>query len=428
MASLAAIGRNTLDRYVSALQYRDYRYMWMANLSAQAAYWALIVARGWLVFDMTHSPSMVGTVTFVAMAPMVFLPPISGVLADKMNRRTLLAWTYGVNLLHNLVLALLAISGILETWHILLLSLVNGSARAMQMPVSQALAANLVPREKLLNALSLNAATMHASRLVGPGLTAPLLAILGAPAAFFLCTAFYLVGWVQILKIKTVSTGGIKKGESFVVNFTDGIRYVWHHHTIRMITGMVILHCGLTMAFESLLPVFSTQRLGAGSAGFANLMVGVGAGALAGSILIGGVLSPFARGKFYLVTGILSGLGQVMLSFAPNMAVAVTAAAAMGASQAAFMTLGQATTQSLAADDFRGRLASINAFSLGGVMSTMNLVNGFLGNVYPVVLVLLVEGMIFVGIMLVGFALSTPRHVYLRGFPQIVDSQKVKLV
>src|SRR5205814_9879039 len=125
---------------------------------AQAAAWALIVARGWLVFDLTGSSMAVGWVTFAAMAPTFFVPPIAGVLADRMDRRTLLASTYAINLFHNLALALLAGTGVITEGHIILLAVVNGAARATQQSVAQALAANLVPSDRLHMPLSPNAA------------------------------------------------------------------------------------------------------------------------------------------------------------------------------------------------------------------------------------------------------------------------------
>src|SRR6059058_1960850 len=88
--------RASLFRYTAALEYREFRTMWLASLAAQAAAWALIVARGWLVFDMTGSSMVVGIVTFAAMAPLIFMPPIAGVLADRFDRRNVLAATYAV--------------------------------------------------------------------------------------------------------------------------------------------------------------------------------------------------------------------------------------------------------------------------------------------------------------------------------------------
>jgi MFS family permease len=439
--------RSSLARYTAALEYREFRTMWLASLAAQAAAWALIVARGWLVFDMTGSSVVVGIVTFSAMAPLIFMPPIAGVLADRFDRRNVLAATYAVNIGHNLILAVLAATGLVNEWQLIVLSVVNGMARATQQSVVQALAANLVPPERLLNALSLTAATQHASRLTGPALAAPLLGFLGAPAAFFMCTAFYALGWIELMKVKTHSRGGAVRGQSFVQGFTAGLKYAWSQPIIRMVLVMVFFHCSLTMAFESLLPTFAAQELSGHSftlsapaapthehgdglappdggfnteaTGFATLMMGVGAGALVGSILIGGIQSPLVRGRLYLAMGVLSGFGQVLLAFAPNMGMAVVAAAVMGGSQAAFMTMGQALMQSLAADEFRGRLASLNTLSFGGIMAVMNLFNGYLGVYTTAASILLADGLLFVSIMLASVSFSVPRTVYVRGMPAV---------
>lgn len=403
--------------YLGALEYRDYRLMWLANFSAQSAAWALIVTRGWIVYDMTHSSMDVGIVTFAAMGPLLVVPPIAGVLADRFDRRKVLAWTYAINLGHNLVLALLVAFGSIAMWHIVVLSLINGIARAGQMSSSQALAANLVPREKLLNALSLNAATQHASRLMGPGLISPLLALIGAAPAFFLCTILYAIGWIQIMRIKTISSGGISRGENFFKSFWQGVSYAWSQTYIRMILVMVFFHCGLTMAFESLMPHYAEQHLHRGAGSFGTLMTGVGVGALVGSIFIGGIQNSVSRGRLYLLTGLLSGIGQIMLLLANNMAVAMVAVIIMGSSQAAFMTLGQAVTQALAANEYRGRLASINTLSFGGIMAVMNLVYATVGGYYDPGLVLAIGGLAFTAMMLLSILNSFTRKVYINGMP-----------
>jgi MFS family permease len=412
--------KRLVNKLTAALAYEDFRHMWMANASAQAAAWALIVTRGWLVFDQTHSTLSVGLTTFAAMGPMVVIPPLAGVLADRFDRRTVLAWTYLVNLGHNLVLATLALTGVLDFWMILVLSLVNGIGRAVQMPTSQALAANLVPREKLVNALSLTASTQHGSRLIGPGLSTPLLSIFGAGAAFLLCTAFYAFGLFEVLRIKTKSIGiDVTKQahESYFTNFKQGLRYVGDQPVIRFVILIAFFHCGLTMAFETLLPGFSRGQLvhdhgGANATGFGTLMMGVGAGSLIGSLAIAGIDSAKTRGTIYLVTGLISGLGLVLLSFTTTLWMAFMAAALMGAGQAAFMTMGQAITQAMAADEYRGRVASINTFMLGGAMSIMNLANGALGGLFSPAFLIAANGGAFVIVMMISAFALTGRRVY----------------
>ena len=362
--------------------------------------------------------SEVGLVTFAATAPAFIIPPIAGVLADRIDRRKLLAASYLLNLAVNLVMAVLALLGMLQVWEVVVLSLLNGAARYTQMPVTQALAANLVPRERLLNALSLTAATNNFARLAGAALVTPLLGLTGVHVAFFLCTALYGVGFLQVMQIKSLSRVGAVVRDGFVRNFVDGLRYIKSQPLIAMVIILVCFHCGLTMAFESTLPAFSRQSLGIGTGGFGILMTAVGIGALVGSLGVGGISSALGRGRMFLLTGILSGLGIVMLAFAPNMPLAYVAAMIMGCTQAAFMTMGQAVTQALAADEYRGRVASVNTLSLQGLMSLMNLANGTLTDIYSASSVLAATGGAFVVVMLLSFLISTPREVYLRGLPE----------
>ena len=218
------------ERFLAALHYRDYLTLWTANMCAGAAAWALIVARGALTYQITdQSLSWVGVVTFMAMAPRIFTTPVIGFLADRFDRQTVLSWTYTLNLAHNVVLALLVTFGEAGIWHLVVLSLVNGILRSAQMTTTQSLVPNLVPKERLLNAVALNEATQQGSRLFGPLAIAPLLAFFDVAAAFWLCSAFYGVGLFQVLRIKTHSTGRIDPNRSFLRNMATGFIYTYQH-------------------------------------------------------------------------------------------------------------------------------------------------------------------------------------------------------
>jgi MFS family permease len=410
-----AATQSFFNRYGAALAYPEFRKMWSANAFAQAAAWGLIVARGELVFNETHSSAWVGATTFAAMAPLFLVPPIVGVLADRMDRRTILAASYGLNGLQNLALFFGALFGVLEVWMIVALAVVNGVARATQIPTSQALAATLVPREKLLNALSLNASTQHGSRLIGPGIVTPLLLISGSAAAFLLCASFYVVGLFLIMRMtpKLPDPGRLKEG--FFASFAGGVGYVYSMPVIRFMIMLAIFHCGLTMAFESLLPGFAHNRLGIAEGGFGPLLAGVGAGAFVASIFISGIQTSKARGNVLILTGLVSGIGQTLLALTSVLWLAVFAAAIMGGAQAAFMTMTQAVTQATAADEYRGRVASLNTVALGGMMATVNLLNGNLADEFGAAPILFWEGLIFVGIVVVSLFAVTGKRVYGRG-------------
>ena len=157
----------TRDRLLLALQYQDYRNLWIATTCSASAAWALIIARGWLAFEITDGSLWVGIVTFAAIVPRVFSTPISGFLADKLDRQNLLRWIFALNMVNNSLLALLVMSGQAGQWMLTFLALVNGTLRASQMTTASALIPNLVAKEHLMNAIALNQATQQGARMAG---------------------------------------------------------------------------------------------------------------------------------------------------------------------------------------------------------------------------------------------------------------------
>ena len=391
-AAITAFAKIAFNRYTAALAYRDYRILWIANLGSGAAAWALIVARGALVYNEFDSSLWVGIVTFAAMIPRVFIPPVAGYLSDKFDRRRVVQIMYATNLAQTLGLSLYVLFAEMDifftainAWVIVAMSLINGSARSAQMPASQSLVPNLVPRPLLLNGIALNQATMQGSRLFGPLAIAPLLATVGVSGAFFMCTAFYVVSLIQSLRLKTVSTGTVRQGGNVFTNFAlsvwDGLRYVYATPILRVVVFMALFHCGLTMSFESLLPVLSDTRLNAGDAGFTYLMGAVGGGALVTVILIAGVTSESTRGKLFINLGVVSGLAPAMLALTNNRELAIAAAFFMGATQSGFMTLTHTMIQSVTDDSVRGRVGAVYSLHIGGMMASANLLNGVFADV-----------------------------------------------
>ena len=425
-------GRAVASRFLAALEYGDFQTLWTANFFAGAAAWALIVARGWIVYEFSDSSLWVGVVTFAAMAPRVVVSPFTGYLSDRFDRRTVLRVMFAVNLLHNLVLGLLMLSGSAEIWHIVVLSVVNGSARAAQMPAGQALIPNLVPRNLLLNAIALNQATMHGSRLLGPLAIIPLLATTGTTGAIFLCAGFYAVSLAQTLRLRTASTGEINKEQSFARNFAEGAIYVYKTPILFSVVVMAIFHCGLVMSFESLLPVLSTKFLNTGGegtnalrlmtqllnesgAGFSILMMAVGAGALTSAIILAGISSDTTKGRLFFAFGALSGISSLALGVSPNLATALLSAMLLGVSSAAFMTLTHTMIQTIVPDGVRGRVGAIYSVHIGGMMASFNLLNGVLADYVGAPLILMVTGLAFALIVLISWQFLTMRIIYRGG-------------
>jgi len=408
----------TRDRFLLALQYQDYRNLWIATTFSASAAWALIIARGWLAFELTDGSLWVGVVTFAATGPRVFSTPIAGFLADRFDRQKLLRWIFALNMGNNILLALLVMTGNAGPWTLTFLALTNGTLRAAQMTTATALIPNLVDKDHLMNAIALNQATQQGARMLGALAIIPLLGYLNIEAAFWLCSSFYFFGFLQVSRVKTRSTGVINKSQGFLSNLSEGFVYVYKRPTIMAMVLLVLAHCALTMSYESILPAISEDKLGAGSVGVSALIAGVGGGALLTSILLAGVRSESARGKLFLFFAFTSGLGPMLLAWSDSSALSIFATAVMGANQAGFMTISHTIIQSLTEDHVRGRVAGVYSVHVGGSMAVTNMANAAFADIFSASAVLVFGGLIFVVVVFVSLGSGSLRKLYFPGATQ----------
>ncbi len=419
MTSLDNITRNVGGRYFPALGHRDFRFLWTAILLSDSGTWALITVRAVMARDIAeaHGDLWVGIVVFAGMIPFILVPPIAGYLADRFVRKHVLAFTFMLAWAQCVALTVLAFTGALELWHLVALSFINGSARAVQTPTAFSLVANLVPRDLMINAYALNSATFHASRLVGPGLIAPLLATVEPGWVFAACNVPFILSLALALGISTVSTGAMEASKGFLSNMIAGFSYVYRRPALTMIVLLITFHCGLTMSFEALLPVLSDERFGWGGSGVGYLMMAVGAGAMVSSIYLAGIRSERYRGRLLLIAGVLSALAPLALAVAPNMAIGMLAASVMGATQTAYMVITLTMMQSMVPDAVRGRISSIYIIHAGGIMSFANLGNGGLAELADPFWLLSIGGLAFLVVTLASGVGPTMRRIYWTGNP-----------
>ncbi len=417
----ALSGRNASHvartRFLPALAHRDFRHLWFAALSADAGAWAVIVARGWLAYHLAeNNPSAsAGLVIFSAMIPYVLVPVFAGFLADRMVRRDLLAWSMGFQILIHIATAAIALLGVVQIWHLVVIAFITGSAMATQVAGLESLTANLVPRKNLVNAYALINAAFHGTRALGPGAIAPVLALLDIGWAFVIAGVAYIIAITLVLRIETRSTGVIESARGHLRNLAEGFIYAYRHPVLVRVFVLVIFHCSLTMSFESLLPVISETKLGTDAFGVSMMNVTVGVGALLISLVIAPLSAPHRRGRLLLINGIISGISPLTLAFAPTLPLAMLATAFMGASQAGFMILSSILIQSVVPDGIRGRVTSIYILHAAGIMSFANFGNGALGDRFGPEWVLAVAGGGFVAFVILTALERRTRGIYIRG-------------
>ncbi len=405
--------------HLAALRHRDYRFTWMANMCSGAAMWTFIVAVSWLILEKSDKSGDVGIVTFASMLPFLLVSPIAGLIADRLDRQSIARFTFIANGAITAVVAALAFANVLELWHLSLLTFISGTMRSTQEPAISSLIPNQVPQRDLLNAITLNAATRHGARFFGLLVASPLLAIdaIGVTGVLVLSVAFQAVGTMFMTLTRTRSTGESTPRHGMARSMLDGLVYIYTNRMISIFILLVAFHCALVMSYDSVLPVFSRNELGAVDGSILGYMVmGFGAGSLVVTVLMAGVRSERNKGRWLLWTGVISGIVPIVLAFSPSVAPAILVAAVMGGTQSAFMALTTTYVQTIAPDRLRGRISSLYILHAGGIMAFANLGYGFMADILSAPPILYVTAAAFlIFIFSANASLPDLRRVYRTG-------------
>ena len=420
--STDSIVSNLWNRYVSALKHSEFRRYWYGASIAAAGVWGLIVARGALAYQISdQSSTAVGLTTFAALIPFVIVPPFSGIMADRFDRKKLVAIGHGSNIIFALMLAIIYYFYTTELWHLVALSLFSGIARGFQLPAQIALVPNLVPKTDLLNAIALSNLSLQGSRFFGSILvTGIMLTSWGVGAAFVVAVFLYTIATFLVLSLKTESRGIIDTRISFLETVSAGLVYAYKNPGVGLMLVLIGFHCSLTMSFESVFPAHVTDVFGIGLSGYSSIISFFGAGAVVGVISIAAIRSDVTKGRLLMLTGLGSSSGVLLLALSPSIIYGLGAAFLMGLTQAPFMSLSMTYIQSVVPDNIRGRVGSLFTISALSLMAISNLTLGNLADTYGSEIVLIVPGLIFLLIIiLVILFIPTMNKIFFKGFPKL---------
>ena len=386
--------------HFAALTHKDYALAWGASGLGGASAWTFLIASQWFVLDRSDQSSMVGWFTFASMIPFLIASPLGGLLADRIERKKLTIYTQILGIITVGFAALLSMLEILELWHLCLLAFVAGSCRTTQEASIVSLITNLVPRGDLLNAITLNSATRHGSRVIGMSI----LIISGISQSITFGTSEFLLGSmvfgagsvILMLKVRKTSTGEITSGNNPFRGIWEGINYIYARRVVAIFIILVAFHCALAMSFDSILPGFTKDRLSSvNETVLAILVVSFGIGSAGGTFLLAGVRNERHKGLLLLSMGILSGLSPLLLGFSFNISMAFIATLVMGATESIFMALTSTYVQLVTPDRLRGRVTSLYILHAGGIMAFANLGYGYLADLYNAPNVLIITGLLF---------------------------------
>jgi len=319
-----------------------------------------------LMYDLTSSPLMVTMVTAAMMMPMLFLSLVGGALADRVDRK-LITIAADITLLGSFIaLFVISAAGILEPWHILAVSVVNGIAFSLAVSARQALISGLVHREQMRTAVSLSATTYNSAQIFGPAVGGVLLPIFGATTALGISAVIVLPALFLYASLRPHEhhSANDAKGSIFE-NVKAGLRYAYQTTTLRflLLGAMVMI---LTVGpFQSLMPVFAEDVLNVGAGGLGVLMLSAGIGALTGSIAVVAIGERIPHEKLELVFGLSAAAMLAAFALSPWYALSIVLVGITAFCVTSFMVVNMTVTQISCPDYIRGRVVSVRFLVIG---------------------------------------------------------------
>ena len=371
-----------LPSSLRALRHRNFRLFWIGYMISLVGTWMQTVARGWLVLELTHSPFWLGMVAFANAAPVLFLSLWAGELADRVSKRTLVIWTQSLSMLAAFVLAALTLTGTIEVWHLMVISVFMGFLFAFDAPARQAFTVELVGKDDLMNAVALNSAIFNGARVAGPAIGGVVLAWQGPGLAFFFNGLSFIAVIIGLVRMSIPPFQRVMKSDKSFTRIVEGLRYVRHHETISILMILLVTNSVFAFPYATLMPIFADGILHVGQTGYGTLMAVAGVGSLIGAlsltvqsgrgsvnrgrlIAIGSIGLPIFLGifalsqQYWLSLAVLVGIGWTMISV-----------------NATINTVVQTTVP----DHLRGRVSGVFAFLFIGMAPLGNVQSGLIAD------------------------------------------------
>jgi MFS family permease len=342
---------------------------------------------------LTESPLMLGAVTASGLGPILLLSVWGGVVADKVNRLRFVRYTRSVFGLLAIFTGILIATDSIVPWHIIAISACTGVLLAFDLPSRQAILPGLIPKENLVNAVAVYSLVTAGSAIIGPGIFAPIVGVLGLEGLFFLIGAAYALTVVALLAMKPIPHLARSKRSTIMEDLTSGISYVWHHQMIMGVLGVGILGGIFGLSFETLLPIFADTILSGDVYTYSVLLLAAGIGGMVGTIFLAAFGNTRNAPAIQVVVGIGMGLGLVVFSQAGWLPVAVAVIALVGSFTVTFLTINNSIVQTVVAEEFRGRVMSLHQLTWGS-MAIGGLLMGILSELWGADTALMIGGIV----------------------------------
>ena len=363
-----------------ALRSRNYRLFFVGQVISLVGSWITTTATSWLIYRLTGSPLMLGTVGFAGQFPAFLFGPVAGIFVDRWDRHRLLVVTQTLSMLQSFALAAMVLSGRVTIGWVLALSVVQGLVNAFDMPARQSFLLTMIDnKEDLGNAIALNSSMVNLARLLGPSIAGVVIAATGEGWCFLIDGISYLavIGGLLMMRITRSEARPVKKG-THLSQFTEGLRYAFGFGPIRSIIMLLALVSLVGVPYSVLMPVFAATEFQGGPRTLGLLMTSSGCGALLGALWLAQRTSVIGLGRVIPTASALFGAGLIAFSFTHVLWMAVPCLMLAGFGFVVQLASSNTVVQTIVDDEKRGRVMSFYMMAFLGTAPFGSLMAGWL--------------------------------------------------
>ncbi len=300
---------------VRALRHRNFQLFFAGQLISLIGTWMQTVAQSWLVYRMTNSALLLGTVGFASQIPVFIMAPVGGIVADRRNRQRVVIGTQTASMILAGMLAALTLTHRVQVWHIMVLAAGLGLVNVFDIPARQAFLIDMVGREDLMNAIALNSSMFNGARIIGPAVAGILVASIGEGWCFFANAVSYIAVIAGLLLMRVEHPANLATRGSPLENILEGFAFARNTGPIRAILLLLGLVSFVGMPYTVLMPVFADRILHGGARGLGILMGATGVGALLGAASLAARVGLRGLGRLIAICAAGFGLSLVLFSF-----------------------------------------------------------------------------------------------------------------
>ena len=362
-----------------ALRHRNFQLFFSGQLISLTGTWMQSVAQSWLVYRLTGSALLLGSVGFASQIPVFLFAPLGGIAADRYNRRQIVIGTQIASMLLAFALAALTLLDRVQVWHVFVLASLLGIVNAFDIPGRQSFLVDMVGKDDLMNAIALNSSMFNGARVIGPAVAGILVAKIGEGWCFFANAVSYIAVIIGLLLMRVHSPARVSMG-SPLEHMMEGFRFVERTAPIRallLLLGVVSL---VGMPYIVLMPIFADQILHGGARGLGILMGATGVGALLGALTL--AFRNGVKGLGRWVAWCCAGFGSslIVFSLSHKFWISVILLLPVGYAMMLQMACSNTLIQVMVPDALRGRVMAVYSMMFMGMAPIGALLGGALAD------------------------------------------------